>query len=143
MLVSSPPSTNFGGPIPAEVARHIACDSKITPIILGGKGEILDVGRSGYTFPAGIRKAMEARDRDCTFPGCDRPPGWTEAHHIIPFSVGGQTRLSSAAQACDHHHYLLHHGDWEIRIADDGIPEYLPPRWMDFHRTPRRNTRFS
>jgi len=142
MLGSSPPSTIFGGPIPAEVARRIACDSKITPIVLGGKGEILDVGRSRYTFPAGIRKTLEARDRGCTFPGCDRPPGWTEAHHIIPFGAGGETKLSSAALACDHHHYLLHHSDWEIRIAEDGLPEYLPPRWMDFNRTPRRNTRF-
>jgi len=143
MLGSSPPTSIFGGPIPAEVARRIACDSRITPVVLGGKGEILDVGRSRYTFPAGIRKALEARDRGCTFPGCDRPPGWTEAHHIIPFSVGGETKLSSAALACDHHHYLLHHSDWEIRIAEDGLPEYLPPRWMDLHRTPRRHTRFS
>jgi len=142
MLGSSPPSTVFGGPIPAEVARRIACDSKITPIVLGGKGEILDVGRSRYTFPAAIRKALEARDRGCTFPGCDRPPGWTEAHHVLPFSMGGETKLSSAALACDHHHHLLHHSDWEIRIAEDGTPEYLPPRWMDFNRTPRRNTRF-
>jgi len=142
MLGTNPPTTIFGGPISAEVARRIACDSRITPIVLGGKGEILDVGRSRYTFPAGIRKALEARDRGCTFPGCDRPPGWTEAHHIIPFGVGGETKLSSAALACDHHHYLLHHSDWEIRIADDGLPEYLPPRWMDLHRTPRRNTRF-
>jgi len=142
MLGSSPPSTTFGGPIPAEVARRIACDSKITPIVLGGKGEILDVGRSRYTFPTGIRKALEARDRGCTFPGCDRPPGWTEAHHVLPFSAGGETKLSSAVLACDHHHHLLHHSDWEVRIADDGLPEYLPPRWMDFTRTPRRNIRF-
>jgi len=142
MLGTSPPSTIFGGPIPAEAARRIACDSKITPVVLGGKGEILDVGRSRYTFPAGIRKALEARDRGCTFPGCDRPPGWTEAHHIIPFGVGGETKLSSATLACDHHHYLLHHSDWEVRIADDGLPEYLPPCWMDFARIPRRNTRF-
>jgi len=143
MLGSSPPTTIFGGPIPAEVARRIACDSRITPIVLGGKGEILDVGRSRYTFPAGLRKALEARDRGCTFPGCDRPPGWTEAHHITPFSMGGETKLSSAALACDHHHYLIHHSDWEVRIADDGLPEYLPPCWIDLHRTPRRNNRFS
>lgn len=136
-----PPSTTFGGPISLADARRIACDARITPVVLGGKGEILDVGRSRYSFPAGIRKGLEARDRGCAFPGCDRPPGWTEAHHVHPFSTGGDTKLSSAVLVCDHHHHLLHHSDWQVRIAGDGIPEFLPPRWMDFQQRPRRNTR--
>ncbi|RIJ77833.1 HNH endonuclease, partial [Nakamurella silvestris] len=123
-----PPSTTFGGPISPAEARRMACDARITPVVLGGKGEILDVGRSRYSFPTGIRKALEARDRGCAFPGCDRPPGWTEAHHVHPFSKGGETKLSSAVLVCDHHHHLLHHSDWQVRIAGDGIPEFLPPR---------------
>lgn len=137
-----PPTTTFGGPISPAAARRIACDAKVTPIVLGGKGEILDVGRSRYTFPAAIRKALVARDRGCAFPGCDRPPGWCEAHHIVPFSQGGDTKLSSAVLACDHHHHVLHHTDWQVRIASDGLPEFIPPAWIDFARRPRRNHRF-
>ena len=35
------------------------------------------------------RRALTLRDRGCVFPGCDRPPGWCEGHHIVPWPAGG------------------------------------------------------
>jgi len=40
---------------------------------------------------------------------------------------------------CPYHHTQIHHGHWQIRRADDGIPELIPPTWIDPNRTPRRN----
>jgi membrane glycosyltransferase len=40
---------------------------------------------------------------------------------------------------CAHHHRLLHRSGWEVRIATDGLPEFLPPVFLDKRRKPRRN----
>ncbi|WP_427017801.1 HNH endonuclease signature motif containing protein [Pseudarthrobacter sp. P1] len=71
------------GPIPAAAIRTAACDAGIIPAVLGAEGEILDVGRSQRLVPPHIRRALLIRDRGCAFPGCDRPPQWTDAHHIV------------------------------------------------------------
>jgi hypothetical protein len=127
------------GTITAGAARRIACDAHIIPVVLGGRSEPLDVGRAAYTVPQPMRRALIARDRGCTFPGCDRPPGWCESHHIVHWADGGPTALTNLALLCDVHHRLIHAQEWHIRIAD-GHPEFIAPRWLDPHQTPIRNT---
>ncbi len=79
--------------IPAGTLRQMACDANLIPIVLGSRSEVLDIGRSSRTIPAKIRRALIQRDHGCAFPGCDRPPGWTQAHHIVHWSKGGLTAL--------------------------------------------------
>ena len=55
----------------------------------------LSVGRATRTIPAPIRTALHLRDQGCHFPGCDRPPAWTDGHHIIHWSDGGPTELEN------------------------------------------------
>jgi hypothetical protein len=55
----------------------------------------LSVGRATRTIPAHIRTALVLRDQGCRFPGCDRPPAWTDGHHIIHWSDGGPTELEN------------------------------------------------
>ena len=52
------------------------------PVVLGGKGEILDLGRSKRLFTGPQRKAMAIRDRECTADGCTIPAAWCEAHTL-------------------------------------------------------------
>jgi hypothetical protein len=127
------------GTITAAAARRIACDAHTIPIVLGSRSEPLDVGRGSYTVPQPMRRALIARDRGCTFPGCDRPPGWCESHHIVHWADGGPTALTNLALLCDTHHRLIHAQEWHVRITD-GHPEFIPPRWLDPHQTPIRNT---
>ena len=35
------------------------------------------------------------------------------------------------------HHRQIHHTDWQVRIRH-GLPEFIPPRWIDPDQTPRR-----
>lgn len=42
-------SLAWGGPINAKIARRIACDAQIIPVVLGARGEPLDVGRASHT----------------------------------------------------------------------------------------------
>jgi hypothetical protein len=111
-------------------------------MVLGRKSAPLDLGRAARLFSPAQKIALAARDGGCVFPGCERPPGWTEAHHVTPWSMGGETDLSNGALLCGSHHRLIHRDDgWEIRIADDGLPEVIPPERVDTRRRPIRHWR--
>jgi len=91
------------GPIHPETARRIACDAVRTvvnvapaadgPSSTAGTTRVmpLSVGRATRTIPAHVRTALRLRDQGCRFPGCDRPPAWTDGHHIIHWADGGPT----------------------------------------------------
>jgi 5-methylcytosine-specific restriction protein A len=132
---------DFGGtPLPSEV-RMMCCDAGLIPIVLGGHGEPLDVGRDRRSIPTAIRRAVTVRDHGCAHPGCDRPPSWTEIHHIKEWSRGGHTRLDNLVMLCRTHHREIHATEWLVRIARDGLPEFIPPAWIDKDQVPRRHPR--
>jgi hypothetical protein len=109
--------------------RRLACDAEIIPAVLGSRGEPLDVGRSRRPVTLAIWAALLLRDRHCAFPACDRPPVMCHAHHINHWICGGETKLSNLVLLCGHHHRVLHHTPWQVRISpDDHRPEFLPPR---------------
>ncbi len=119
----------FGGPINADVARRIACDAGVIPVVLGSRGEPLDVGRASRTVPAAIRRAVILRDGGCAFPGCSVPARWCDIHHLLHWVDHGPTSLQNCVALCGRHHRLLHHSHWRIEMAD-GIPEFHPPPWL-------------
>ncbi|MFI5586068.1 DUF222 domain-containing protein [Amycolatopsis sp. NPDC051758] len=127
------------GRISAAEARIHACDCKLIPAVLGDKSELLDLGRSRRSVPTSLRRALYLRDRGCAFPGCHRPPRHCQGHHIHHWADGGPTDLGNLVLMCAHHHRLLHRSGWEVRIATDGLPEFLPPVFLDKRRKPRRN----
>jgi hypothetical protein len=92
---------------PATV-RRIACDAAITPLVLSRDGEILDQGRTARLFTPGQVRALWRRDKHCTFPGCDIPAAWCDAHHLTHWADGGTTSLSNAALLCARHHTIVH-----------------------------------
>lgn len=84
-----------------------------------------------------IRDALNARDRGCVFPGCDAPPSRCEAHHWRPWEGRGGTSLRELVLQCHSHHPLVEsarHGvrdQWQVRVAADGLPEFIPPVRVD------------
>ncbi|MGH3514606.1 MAG: DUF222 domain-containing protein [Pseudonocardiaceae bacterium] len=129
-------SLALGGPINADIARRIACDAQVIPVVLGSRGEPLDVGRASHTIPTAIRRAVIVRDRGCAFPGCSIPARWCEIHHIVHWADYGPTSVGNCVALCGRHHKLLHHSRWRIDMAS-GIPEFHPPPWLG--GPPRRN----
>jgi hypothetical protein len=128
-----------GSPVSAATARRLACHARIVPAVLGGRGEVLDVGRARRLFTGALRRALALRDRGCAFPGCDRPSAWCEAHHIVSWTAGGRTSLDNGVLLCRHHHRLIERGDWKVHLAPDGRPDFTPPPWIDPARKPLRN----
>lgn len=128
---------DFGGTLSPESLRMLACDAAVIPIVMNGDGQPLDVGRVNRTVPDGLRRAVAARDRGCAHPGCGRTASWCEIHHIREWSALGETKLDNLVMLCRQHHRLLHHSQWVVRIRD-GLPEFIPPRWVDKDQVPRR-----
>jgi 5-methylcytosine-specific restriction protein A len=127
---------DFGGILTPAELRMLACDATVVPIVMNGAGQPLDVGRATRTIPDGLRHAIAARDRGCARPGCGRPAGWCEVHHILAWEAGGETALHNCVMLCRACHRLIHHSDWIVRIRD-GLPEFIPPAWVDPDRRPR------
>ncbi|MFI6781044.1 DUF222 domain-containing protein [Micromonospora sp. NPDC050276] len=122
-----------------DTVRRLACDAAVLPAVLGGAGQVLDVGRQRRLITGPLRRALVLRDGGCAFPGCDRPPRWCAAHHILHWADGGPTSLDNAVLLCGHHHRHVHQTEWMVRLGDDGHPEFVPPAWLDPERVPRRN----
>ncbi|GAB2979406.1 hypothetical protein GCM10027076_16490 [Nocardioides montaniterrae] len=114
--------------ITASEARRLACTAKIIPVVLGGKGEILDLGRARRLYSPAQHKALRLRDKQCRAEGCSIPATWCEAHHSHPWSAGGKTDLADGVLLCSHHHHVVH----DPRMAHDLTPTGA---WR-FHRRP-------
>lgn len=106
---------------PALVGQ-IACDSSVSRVIFGPKSEVLDVGRRTRVVPAGLRRAVVARDRHCVAPGCRRSARWCDVHHMLPWSEGGETTLDNLCLLCRYHHTLLHLELLGLADLEVGVP---------------------
>jgi len=101
-------SLDTGSKISAGQARRLACNAGIIPLVLGGDSMPLDVGREHRLHTKSQRVAIAHRDKQCTAENCDRPPGWCEYHHEIPWSHGGTTTTKDGRLYCSWHHHLVH-----------------------------------
>jgi Domain of unknown function (DUF222) len=110
-----------GGRISAGEARRLACGAGVLPAVLGGRSEVLDLGRSRRLFSSAQRKALAIRDRGCRAEGCDIPAAWCEAHHAAnPWSRGGRTDLRDGLLLCPFHHHRAHAPTWRTDRLPDG-----------------------
>jgi hypothetical protein len=101
-------SAQGGVLIAPETVRRLACDAAIIPTVLGGRGEVLDLGRSTRLATPAQLAALWLRDAGCTFPGCTTPAHWCDAHHLVHWVDGGATDLTNLALVCGRHHSVVH-----------------------------------
>ncbi len=132
-------TTGHGQLIPVADALAASGQCVITTTALTASGGIESYGRDKRLPTPAMRKALLARDRGCTFPGCDAPPTWCQPHHFIPWDRGGPTSLDNLGLACDSHHRDYEALGWQS-IMIDGVPHWIPPAWIDPRQIPVRNT---
>ncbi|NKS72058.1 DUF222 domain-containing protein [Rhodococcus hoagii] len=123
------------GPLSIATARRLACDCRLTPIVMDD-GVPLNLGRSSRTVSKKQRRALIARDHGCAFPGCGTPPAHCEGHHIKHWADGGPTNLDNLVMLCRYHHRHLHHSHWEVHIGADRHAWFTPPSTVDPHKKP-------
>ncbi len=129
-----------GDQLSLQTLLTVAGDAEVIPVIFNDTGGILSYGRGKRLADRGQRLALAARDGGCCFPGCDRPAAWSEVHHILEWAAGGPTDIDNMCLVCVFHHRHFEAAGWAVRMADDGMPEWLPPPWLDPEQKPRRNT---
>ena len=106
------------GRIGPEAARRIACDASVSRVITVAPSAPVEIGRRTPIVPAALRRAVVVRDGGCRFPGCDRPPGWCDAHHVVHWADGGETTLGNLVLLCRPHHRMVH-DRFSLTVEDD------------------------
>jgi hypothetical protein len=132
-------TTGHGEQLSISRLLQMAADAHLVPVICNDTGGILAYGRGRRLASKGQRLSLAARDRGCSFPGCNRPAAWTEVHHTRDWVRGGQTNIDEMCLLCRYHHRHFAKLGWEV-VMTDGVPHWIPPAWLDPERRPRRNT---
>ena len=105
--------------MPIETIKRLCCDGSLVTVVDGADGTPLDVGRKQRTLSAQLKRALHARDRSCTFPGCHRKH-YLDAHHLQHWAHGGETVPENLTLLCTYHHRLLHEGGFRVEREADG-----------------------
>ncbi|MEA2683485.1 MAG: hypothetical protein QOK05_1813, partial [Chloroflexota bacterium] len=126
----------FGEPIPGATVRRLSCNAGITKILLDDRLVPVAVGHMKRTLSRLERKALNARDGHCRYPGCNRPPSQCEGHHVEWFSRGGKTRLGNMILLCAQHHWRVHEGGWQLMLTADDSVVVVPPHLTNLARGP-------
>jgi hypothetical protein len=121
------PDENSKSDLPIETVRRLSCDCAVVTVTENEKGDPLHVGRKHRVVQPALRRALEARDRTCRFPGCTQEK-WLDAQslprsigcHVVGWAEGGETSLDNCLLLCSTHHRLLHEGGFRIKADANG-----------------------
>lgn len=131
-------STIHGGTLTVPEVLRLAAEARVIPVVLGDVGEVLALGRGRRLASSPQRRALIARDRGCTFPGCAKSAAQSEIHHGHEWIAGGTTDVDNMMVACGYHQNEALRQGWRTEMRH-GIPWWIPPDHVDRNRTPRRN----
>jgi hypothetical protein len=133
-------TTGHGTLVHAKTARQWAGDdgTLVQPVWINHDRRVEALGVPCRIFTRQQRHAMITRDRGCSFPGCDAPPQYCEAHHVISWADGGKTDVNNGCLLCAFHHREFERLGWTCHMLN-GIPHWIPPAWTG-DQTPIRNT---
>ncbi len=110
------------GPIPAEIARQLAADTRwrawITTTTAAGT-QVVATSPGTYRPTAALARLIRAREPHCRMPGCRSQI--TDLDHVIPFPTG-QTTQENLGPLCRRHHRMKTHTRWRQHAHADGGP---------------------
>ena len=126
----------YSVPVSSGTVERLACEGSLTRVLLGSESMVIDVGRAKRVVSAPARRALNARDGHCRWPGCERPASKSAAHHLVHWTHGGTTDLDNLVLLCHRHHWMVHEGKWQLVRSDDGRMLTIPPT-VTFGPSPR------
>jgi hypothetical protein len=114
---------------PSAAAGSDRCRSTVGNLLLEAAREVLYVGRAERVVPPRLRRALEARDGHCRFPGCQAHVRRCHAHHVREWENGGSTAIDNCVLLCVRHHHAVHEGGWSLSRAP-GVPPGATGHWQ-------------
>jgi hypothetical protein len=121
-----------GIPIPVSLARRLACEAAVIPIVMGSTGEVLDLGRTTRLANRAQRRSCAAMYRTCAAPGCEVGFDRCEIHHLHWWEHGGPTDMSNLVPLCGRHHHLIHDAGFTATLtANRTLRWYRPDGTLD------------
>ena len=102
--------------IPVSTVRRLCCEAHIVPMVLGGDGMPLDVGRERRLANRAQRRALRRMYRTCAHPDCTIAFDDCHIHHLDPWETLGRTDLANLVPLCSKHHHLVHEGGWHLTL---------------------------
>ncbi|CAA9217075.1 MAG: hypothetical protein AVDCRST_MAG76-476 [uncultured Acidimicrobiales bacterium] len=135
----APPAELVGtGPVALDDVLRLSLLGTVSTMAIDGDGRPLNLGRKQRLATPDQWIALNVRDRGCVAPGCDRPAGFCQAHHLAWWDRDlGATDLANLCLVCSHHHHLIHDQGWTLQPRTDGTwnltrPDHStvdPPRY--------------
>jgi hypothetical protein len=123
-------------PVSIQTIEQLVCSNGKSLVIMGEKGEPLYLYRGRRYFTEQQMQALAVRDGGCVWPGCHSPSAWADGHHVREYERdNGPTNIDNGVLLCPHHHRMLHHSDYEMKMVG-GRPYLIPPVFIDADRTP-------
>lgn len=116
-----------GNPLHPATVRRLACDADLIPVVLGGDGVPLDLGRSRRLASADQRKALASMYATCAHPDCSVPVRKCRIHHLDPWHPDGETNLDRLIPLCERNHHDVHEGGWTLTMTPDRVITLYTP----------------
>ena len=126
--------------VSAETSRRAACDCGVVHWLENERGQALDIGRRSRNITPALRRALEHRDGGCTFPGCTTR-GHVDAHHVVHWADGGETKLDNLVLLCRHHHRQVHEGGYAVALLPSGEVRFRNPYGPELPAAPDGRSR--
>ncbi len=106
-----------GTTLAPDRVKRLLCDAQLTFIVQGEHREPLWMSRTVRSATPAQWRALVARDRHCSFPGCTMKPIWCEAHHVLEYDRDhGPTDIDNMALLCGGHHKIVHTAGWSAKM---------------------------
>ena len=93
---------------------------------------------SSYQPSDRLRRLVQIRDRECTFPPCSRSAGDSDFEHAIPYDHGGRTCGCNAGARSRRCHQVKQMPGWNVTQPRPGWHEWTTPTGRRYVQAPWR-----
>jgi hypothetical protein len=87
-----------------------------------------------------LRRLVQVRDRECTFPTCSRPAGESDFEHAVPYDKGGRTDACNAGARSRRCHQVKQTPGWTVTQPKPGWHVWTTPTGRTYTQEPWRYT---
>ena len=85
-----------------------------------------------------LRRLVQVRDHECTFPTCSRPAHESDFEHAIPYHKGGETDACNAGARSRRCHQVKQMPGWKVTQPKPGWHEWTTPTGRTYIQEPWR-----